>query len=150
MSCVGVYVGSDRDFGALKGWLGILLFYYLSNFEKRVNFGEIGCMKKIIVFLMLLGGLTVFARGKEHPLTATVMSFRIGAMTAGWEEANRRVYALKTASGGIEVAFASRGPGNAPALPIGQVVSYRADDRYAYILIDGKERRFYIVSVRPN
>jgi hypothetical protein len=48
----------------------------------------------------------------------------------------------------MEISCVFAHPGVAPMLPIGQMISYRADNRFAYIVVDGKERKFFIVSER--
>lgn len=120
-------------------------------------------MKKTIVAVLLL---TAFALAKDknpadYPLTGTVTSFHAQAETGGFSDPNsgmvfvgtteRRVYVVKTDSGTIEITglrgrFKDRtGP---PALTVGETLKYRSDKTCVYVLEDGKEHRYYLMSAQ--
>lgn len=120
-------------------------------------------MRKTLVAVLFL---TVFALAKDknpadYPLNGTVVSFHAQAETGGFTDPTsgmvfvgtneRRVYVVKTDSGTIEITGSSgrfkdrNGP---PPLTIGQILKYRSDKTYVYILSGGKEYRYYLMSAQ--
>ena len=126
-------------------------------------------MNRIFLVIPILVTTLALARGKEATIYAesgVIESFHAlqevsgsgYALPSGYGGSSvntfeRRIYVLRTESSTLEITgWEKRGLSkHRPALTIGQVLSFRQDDKFFYtVLSDGKEHRYYVMSAKKN